>query len=61
MSDFKTRLLEEKEELAHKINKLELFFDGNESIDSVQISFLGIQYLAMKTYKKCLEERIKRL
>jgi len=63
MSDFKTRLLEEKDQLEEKVEKLEAFLQSNKSneIDQIQLALLGIQLPAMKTYLRCLDERIVRL
>ena len=63
MSDFKTRLLEEKDQLEEKVEKLEAFLQSNKSneIDQIQLALLGIQLPAMKTYLRCLDERIGRL
>ncbi len=60
MSDFKSRLLEEKAQLDDRTTKLGLFLDGDKilQVDPVQQSLLGLQYLAMQTYQRCLLERI---
>lgn len=63
MSDFKTRLFKEKEELEEKLNKLDSFLLSEKSngIDDVQLSLLTIQSTAMSSYLQCLKERIQRL
>ncbi len=63
MSDFKTRLLEEKAQLTERTTKLGVFLDGDKisEIDPVQATLLGIQHKAMETYERCLEERLARL
>lgn len=61
--NFKTRLLEERDQLSEKENKLEEFLrsDKSESIDPFQLTLLRIQHAAMVTYLECLKERIIRL
>lgn len=63
MSDFITRLWDEKNELDQKITKLEAFTnsDNFNSIDNVQRSLLRVQLNAMATYSKVLEERLWRI
>jgi hypothetical protein len=63
MSDFKTRLIIEKDELAEKVSKLESFLATEKAneIDKDQLMLLGIQLNAMKTYLGCLIARIDRL
>lgn len=63
MSDFKTRLLEEKQQLDDKIEKLNSFLDSDKvgEIDVVQLTLLNVQVKAMKTYSQILLERIIRL
>lgn len=60
MSDFKTRLIEEKEQVNERIEKLEAFTQSEafQNIEAVQMSLLNIQLNAMKTYSQCLVERI---
>lgn len=60
MSDFKTRLIDEKEELSVKANKLEVFLasDGVLKIDPTQLALLKAQLPAMKTYLTILQTRI---
>jgi len=60
MSDFKSRLNDEKVELDSKIEKLDSFLESDnvKNIDSVQVSLLNIQSQAMKTYSQILLERI---
>jgi hypothetical protein len=59
MSDFKTRLLAEFNELTERMNKLRDFIDSEafKSINSTQQSLLRIQYNAMLTYWECLNQR----
>lgn len=63
MSDFKTRLLDEKAQLDDKREKLQSFLGSDKfvQIDSVQQRLLNIQILAMDTYSQCLLERITAL
>jgi hypothetical protein len=63
MSDFKSRLNEEKSELKEKLEKLNGFIqtENFEKVDDVQKALLKIQAQAMATYLTCLEERIVRL
>lgn len=63
MSDFKTRLEEEKAQLNERIAKLEAFQQstGYAEIDSVQMTLLNCQVHAMRTYGQILLERIARL
>jgi hypothetical protein len=63
MSDFKTRLLDEKKQLDEKMEKLESFQNSAnfQKIDSVQQRLLNVQFHAMATYSQCLLERITAL
>lgn len=63
MSDFRTRLIDEKEQLDQKIGKLNDFRMSEKisEIDQTQATLLNIQYFAMQTYSQCLLERIVRL
>ncbi len=63
MSDFKTRLKEEEEELKKKIEKLYDFTQSKEidSIYTIQKELLLIQLEAMRTYWRCLTARINNL
>jgi len=61
MNDFILRLHDERNELREKVNKLEDFLfsaDDYNGIGDVQVSLLKVQLYAMKTYLKCLIERI---
>lgn len=60
MSDFKTRLGEEKEELDNRREKLHNFMHSKafREIDPIQMTLLNIQKQAMDTYSQCLLERI---
>ena len=60
MSDFKTRLLEEKSQLDERLEKLITFQSSSifSSIPSVQQCLLNIQAKAMATYSQILLERI---
>lgn len=60
MSDFKTRLLEEKQQLDEKIEKLDAFFETEtfQNIDAKQQSLLNVQSFIMKAYSQVLLERI---
>ena len=63
MSDFKTRLIEEKEQLEEKLNKLDAFIvsENFNKVDDVQKALLQVQATSMNTYLQCLKERIERL
>lgn len=63
MSDFKTRLLDEQQQLEEKLDKLDAFLmsDKVDNIDNVQKALLKVQAAAMNTYLQCLQERIERL
>ena len=63
MSDFKTRLINEQDELSQKIDKLGQFLSSVniKSIDEYQTTILKIQISAMKTYHDCLIARIEKL
>ena len=59
MEKFEERLLNEKEELDARIEKLTAFFDsGPQVIQKIQHSLLVVQLQAMKTYSLCLHERL---
>ena len=63
MSNFKDRLIKEKEDLEEKLEKLNDFNASEKSneIDLFQKSLLVIQAGAMYTYLECLKERLFRL
>ncbi len=63
MSDFKTRLIEEKAQLEEKLDKLDAFLVSEKvkEIDDVQKALLQVQATAMNTYLQCLKARIERL
>jgi hypothetical protein len=63
MSDFKSRLIEEQQELESKLTKLNDFNSSEKAngIDPMQKSLLIIQAGAMYTYNEVLKERISRL
>ena len=63
MSDFKTRLKIEKEELEEKLDKLNAFLVSEKvnNVDDVQKALLHVQASAMNTYLQCIKERINRL
>jgi len=63
MSDFITRLYDEKNQLEYKTNKLGAFLFTVDfmKLDEIQQGLLQIQHSAMMTYLKCLNERILRL
>lgn len=60
MSDFKTRLLEEKAQLDERLEKLQAFqnSDAFQGIAAVQQTLLNVQVKAMATYSQTLLERI---
>jgi uncharacterized protein YdcH (DUF465 family) len=57
---FLERLIDEKNELDVRIEKLESFIPRDEArrIDPIQLSLLRIQLASMKTYSQCLRERL---
>lgn len=60
MSDFKSRLIDEKQQLDEKITKLSNF-QSSESFQTIPVqqqTLLNIQVLAMATYSQVLTERI---
>jgi len=63
MGDFKTRLVEEREQLEERLNKLDVFLlsEKVKEIENVQKALLQVQATAMNTYLQCLKERIERL
>ena len=63
MSDFKTRLIDEKAQLEEKLDKLDAFLVSEKvkDVDDVQKALLQVQATAMNTYLQCLKERIERL
>jgi cell division septum initiation protein DivIVA len=63
MSTFLERLIEEKEQLSERLEKLRAFIASEkfQEIDPVQMTLLNIQVKAMETYSQCLLERIVRL
>ncbi len=60
MDEFMKRLINEREELEEKLNKLDIFIGSEkfDSIDQIQQTLLKIQSSAMETYYKCLDQRI---
>ena len=60
MSDFKTRLQTEKNELGEKLVKLQSFFPSDTfiNLDCLEKSLLRRQERAMEVYLDCLEKRI---
>jgi len=63
MSDFKTRLLDEKAQLDERRSKLSPFIDSEKfkELPQVQQSLLKAQYGVMSTYSVILNERIENL
>ena len=63
MEGFKTRLVDEYNQLEEKLNKLDAFLisDKVDCIEDVQKALLHVQATAMNTYLQCLRERIERL
>ena len=60
MNDFIDRLIDEKQQLDVKIEKLTQFIQSEnfKSIEMVQQSLLQVQLLSMETYSQCLTERL---
>ena len=63
MSDFKSRLIEEEDELRTKSKKLAAFIQGEDfkSDNQTEQSMKVIQLSSMLSYLICLETRIKNL
>lgn len=63
MSDFKSRLVEEQEQLEERLNRLNEFNQSEKvnAIDPIHKSILIIQARAMQTYNECLKARLGRL
>ena len=63
MSDFKIRLLEERDQLLERTNKLDAFLDSDtfENISEFQANLLLLQYDHMCDYLECLNLRIEDL
>jgi hypothetical protein len=61
MSDFKTRLINEKELLNDKIEKLEKFLESDmaQKIDNFQFELLELQLTSMLTYHGILKVRLR--
>jgi len=60
MSTFKERLIDEKQQLDEKIEKLKSFIQSEnfQKIEAVQMSLLNAQMFAMSTYSQILAERL---
>lgn len=60
MSDFKQRLIDEKQQLDERVEKLESFVasENFQKVEPVQMSLLKAQLLSMKTYSQILAERL---
>lgn len=61
MSDYKERLIKEKEELSDKLDKLQQFIFANEKfseLDATNRALLIAQSDAMNSYENILEMRI---
>ena len=60
MNEFRARVALEAQELLDKIEKLSTFIksDNFDKVDDRQKPLLKIQLLTMKSYLKCLNERI---
>jgi hypothetical protein len=60
MSDFKTRLLEERDQLKEKVTKLDIFIDSDtfETISELQQDLLMDQLYHMSEYLTILDERV---
>lgn len=60
MEDFKTRLVEEAQQLTEKFEKLHEFIESDKfkTLDLINQNLLKIQYASMATYIECLMTRI---
>lgn len=63
MSDFKTRLIQERDELQEKYQKLSLFIfsDAFKTVSEVQQLLLQQQYSHMYGYLSVLNQRLENL
>lgn len=61
--NFRTRLINERKQLAERIEKLKAFLQSEKAneIDEVQLALLYAQLPAMRTYLTILSQRIDRL
>jgi len=57
---YKTRLIEEQEQLEEKLSRLDEFISSGQAgtLSDVQYTLLRVQLAAMNTYLQCLNERI---
>lgn len=62
-TDVKNRVIEERDQLLEKLNKLDSFIESDkfQEIDDVQRALLQVQATSMNCYLQCLNERITRL
>lgn len=62
-TDVKDRVIEERDQLLEKLNKLDFFIESDkfQEIDDVQRALLQVQATSMNCYLQCLNERIIRL
>lgn len=60
MSDFKTRLIEEKAQLDERLDKLLSFqlTQAFKDIAPIQQALLNVQAMAMASYSQCISERL---
>ena len=61
MSDYFDRLIDERNELEKKLDKLDDFLVSKESynVEPEQLALLKVQATAMNTYLQCLVQRIE--
>ena len=58
MEEYQKRVIEEKEELASKLIKLEDYLENPIGATIVQLGFLKVQYSCMRSYYDVLNLRI---
>ena len=61
MSDFKTRLIQERDELQEKIDKLRVFLSSDKAdiLSDMEKTLMYCQFTAMVHYEAQLAQRIK--
>lgn len=60
MEDWQQRVVEERDQLGEKIDKLKAFLDNNNKIDEFDFEILDLQLSIMQSYAAILNSRISR-
>lgn len=60
MEDWQQRVVEERDQLGEKIDKLKIFLDNNNKIDEFDFEILDLQLSIMQSYAAILNSRISR-